>query len=310
MRKSWSEVVSLGIVHPMIYPETLRGEGPILETLSKIVADDSFGAIEVSWIKDIEIRTKVASILDSAYMDVVYCAGPPILMQKLDLNSFDEKTRMKAIEGVKSLVDEAYMLGAKIMAIASGPDVEARKRSEARNLLQDSLKKICEYARENAKDYILMISLENFDRDYDKKLLVGPTAEAADVVKSVREEYENIGLTVDLSHLPLLHETPKQSLTAAAKYLEHVHVGNCILKDKNHPQYGDQHPRLGIKGGENSVKELIEFLKILKEIGYFDKKAVTKRPVISFEVKPSSGESSEAIIAGSKRMFAEAWSKI
>ncbi len=81
------------------------------------------------------------------------------------------------------------------------------------------------------------------------------------------------------------------------------------MKDKNHPLYGDQHPRFGIPGGESSIEELTEFLRVLKEIGYFSKKTATRLPVVSFEVKPSSGESSEVLIANSKRVFAEACAK-
>lgn len=294
----------------MIYPETLRGEGPILETVGKIAADESFGAIEVSWIKDPETRSKVANLLETAFMDVVYCGGPPILIQKLDMNSLDENARSTSVKNVKKLVDEAYSLRARIIAVLSGPDVEADKRDKAKALLVDSLKKVCGYAQEKGEDYTLMVSLEYFDQEQDKKLLLGPTIEAADVVGRVKDEYENIGLTVDLSHLPLLNESSEQALTVAEPYLEHVHVGNCVLRDESHPLYGDQHPRFGIHGGENSVEELTLFLRILKEVGYFNKKTATRLPVVSFEVKPAPGESSEVLIANSKRVFAKSWYKI
>ena len=70
MEKKWTGIISLGIVHPMIYPETLQGEGPILETITKIVTDDFFGAIEVSWIKDPNVREKVANLLEASYVDL------------------------------------------------------------------------------------------------------------------------------------------------------------------------------------------------------------------------------------------------
>jgi sugar phosphate isomerase/epimerase len=294
----------------MIYPETSHGEGPIYETVSKIAADESFGAIEVSWIKDPNIRSQVASLLETAFIDVVYCSGPPILIQKLDMNSADENTRSKSVEKVKRLVDEAYSLGARIIAVLSGPNVEPKNREKAKTRMVNSLKEVCEYAQEEGKSYTLMVSLEYFDQEQDKKLLLGPTEEAVDVVRKVKDEYENIGLTVDLSHLPLLNETSKDALTTAKPYLEHVHIGNCVLKDERHPLYGDQHPRFGIAGGENSVEELAEFLRVLKDIGYFNKKTATRLSVVSFEVKPAAGESSEVLIANSKRVFAEAWSKV
>jgi sugar phosphate isomerase/epimerase len=310
LNQLWKGLINLGIVHPMIYPETGRGEGPILETITKIVSDDFFGAVEVSWMKDDNVRKKAARLLESAFVDVVYCGGPPMLNQKLDLNAFDGNVRATAVDSAKKLVDEAYALGARIMAILSGPDVEPKKREKAKSNLIGSLKQVCKYAQDNGKEYTLMVSLENFDRKYDKKLLMGPTKEAADVVGKVKEKYSNIGLTVDLSHLPLLHENPKQALTAAKPYLEHVHMGNCVMKDKSHPQFGDQHPRFGVASGENSVEELAEYLAVLKDIGYFTKKTATRLPVVSFEVKPAADESSEVLIANSKRVFAEAWSKI
>ncbi len=309
MNEPWNGLINIGIVHPMVFPETMRGEGPILETVTKIAADEFFGAIEVSWIKDHETRSKAASLLEKAFIDVVYCGGPPILVQKLDMNSLDENARSAATKGVKLLVDEAYALGARIVAVLSGPDVSPSKREKAKRQLVNSLKEVCTYAQDKGKDYTLMVSLEYFDQEYDKRLLVGPVIDAVGVVAKVKDKCDNIGLTVDLSHLPLLNETPKQALTAAKSYLEHVHIGNCVKRDKNHPLYGDQHPRFGIPGGENSVAELAEFLSVLKDLGYFSKKTATRLPVVSFEVKPAPGESSEVLIANSKRVFAEAWSK-
>ncbi len=310
MKNPWNGLINIGIVHPMIFPETGRGEGPILETIGKIAADSFFGAIEVSWMKDINIRGQAARLLESAFLDIVYCGGPPMLNQKLNLNAFDEALRTEAISSTKKLIDEAYALGAQIIVIISGLDVELGKREKAKSLLVDSLRQLCSYAEEKGKDYTLMVSLENFDQKYDKKLLIGPTKDAADVVGKVKEKCSNIGLTIDLSHLPLIHENPKQALTAASPYLEHAHIGNCVMKDKSHPQYGDQHPRFGVAGGENSVKELEEFLAALKDIGYFTKKTATRLPVVSFEVKPGAGESSEVLIANSKRVLMAAWSKI
>jgi len=306
----WSGLINVGIIHPMIFPETGHGEGPILETLSKIAVDSFFGAVEISWMKDANVRSQAARLLESAFLDIVYCGGPPMLNQKINLNSFDDAVREAAISSTKKLVDEAYALGARIVVVLSGPDVELRQREKAKALLADSLGQVCSYAEEAGKDYTLMVSLEYFDREYDKKLLAGPTKEAVDIVAEVKREHANVGLTSDLSHLPLLHESPKKALTEAKPFLEHVHVGNCVYRDRSHPQFGDQHPRFGVAGGENSVDELAEFLATLKDIGYFKKKTATRLPVVSFEVKPAAGESSEVLIANSQRVFAEAWAKI
>lgn len=310
MSHPWSGLINVGIIHPMIFPETGRGEGPILETLSKIAADSFFGAVEVSWMKDANVRSQAARLLESAFLDVVYCGGPPMLNQKINLNSFDGAVRESAVSSTKKLVDEAYALGARIIVVISGPDVDPAQREKAKTILADSLGHVCSYAEEAGKDYTLMVYLEYFDREYDKKLLIGPTKEAVDVVAKVKREHANVGLTSDLSHLPLLHESPEKAVMEAKPFLEHVHVGNCVYKDKSHPQFGDQHPRFGVAGGENSVEELAEFLAALRDIGYFRKKTATRLPVVSFEVKPAAGESSEVLIANSQRVFVEAWAKI
>ena len=308
MKHSWFSYIHLGIVHPMAFPETIKGEGPILETASRIAEDAFFGAIEVSWVKDQATRIKLAKMLEATHLDIIYCGGPPILIERINLNSLDSAMRNKAVEVVKGLVDEAYAMNAKILVACSGPD-PTKDRERAKVSLIESLRDLCRYAEQKARDYTLLISLENFDRDVDKKLLIGPTADAAEIAKAVREEYRNFGLTVDLSHLPLLKETSKEALSLAGDYLEHTHVGNCIMKDKSHPLYGDQHPRFGMKGSESDVEELADFLRALRDVGYFGKKTATTLPVVTAEVKPAAGETSDMVIANFKRVFLDAWAR-
>ncbi len=51
--------MKVGLVHFMAYPTTIKGEGPILETIKKLALDDYFTAIEITTIKNIEERQKV-----------------------------------------------------------------------------------------------------------------------------------------------------------------------------------------------------------------------------------------------------------
>jgi len=107
-----------------------------------------------------------------------------------------------------------------------------------------------------------------------------------------------------LSHLPLQHETSEQALRIAKDHLVHAHMGNCVMRDKTHPAYGDNHPRFGVPGGENDVPQVVEYIRTLLAIGYLNEK---NPAILSFEVKPMADESSEIVIANAKRTLREAW---
>ncbi len=310
MQEPMNAYFHVGIIHPMAFPEVLKGEGPILETLKRICEDAFFQAVEVTGMKDDKVRAAAREMLAQAGMDVIFAGQPPLLLQKLNLNSPAEAARKKALALCKNSVDQAYELGADILAVVSGPDPGEKERGRATELLVDSLKQICRYAQEKATEKMLSISLENFDREIDKKRLIGPTPEAAQVAAAVKAECSNFGLTVDLSHQPLLREKPSEMVINSIDHLIHVHIGNCVVKDPKHPSYGDQHPRFGLPGGENGVEQLKVFLEACVYTGYFKKNCPTSMPVISFEVKPQAGEDSALIIANAKRTLQEAWAKL
>lgn len=115
---------------------------------------------------------------------------------------------------------------------------------------------------------------------------------------AISRQFDNFGLMVDLSHLPLLGETPEESLIPVRHFVRHVHFGNCIVRDKTRLAYGDCHPRFGIAGGENDVPQLRQFLRVLMDIGYIGE---GQQNIAAFEVKPQPDETSECVIANAKR---------
>lgn len=307
MREPYQKYLEMSIVHFMAYPETMGGNGPIIETLTEIALDPFFTAVEVGRINDGKTRKEAAKLLKQAHLQVSFGAQPILLAGKHNLNSPDEYERTKAIDAVKEGIDQAYELGAGRLALLSGPaPKDNTKRGEQIKLLCDSLIQICEYAASVAG---LGITLEIFDPDIDKKALIGPNRDAAKVAEVVREEHPSFGIMVDLSHLPLQRATSYEALSAVADHLVHVHIGNCVMKDLHHPAYGDQHPRFGIEGGENDVPQIIEFIEALFAVGFLGKER-EKRPFMGFEVKPLAGEPSQVVIANAKRAFNEAWARL
>lgn len=303
MQKVIHNYAKIGIIHFMAFPETLKGEGPIAETLSKILKDDYFTAVEISWVKNKNERERVKEILEYSGMYYTYGAQPAILTMPLNPNSSNEDERKTAIKILKEQIDMAFELGAKKLAILSGKDPGEKERKKEIDLLIGTIEELCIYARE--KD--MTITLEIFDRDIDKKALVGPTSTALYIAQEVRKRCNNFGLMADLAHLPLLGESAQQALLPIAAYLIHAHIGNCVLRNKNHPAYGDNHPRFCIEDGENGLEELVDFLKVLLDIAYLNEK---EKPILSFEVKPLPGEDIEIIIAASKRLLNEAWALV
>lgn len=304
MNSDLHSAMKVGIVQFMAYPETMAGKGPVLDTISKIVEDEFFGAIEVTSVQDPTARVEVARLLASAHMAVGFGAQPIQLSNKLDLNSLDREQRQKAVDRLKAAVDEAYELGAQRFGILSGPFPGAEHEAEAVKLLVDSLNQLCAYAESRGSMGVVM---ETFDRTIDKKSLIGPNDLGVAVSAAVRRDHPSFGLMLDLSHLPLQFETSKQALNIAKDHLVHAHIGNCVVKDSNHPLYGDLHPRFGVPGGENDVPELVEYLRVLRDIGYIGD---GKQNVVAFEVRPHQGDTSAAVIANAKRTLLEAWARL
>ncbi len=309
MDRSFEGVVRIGIVYHMIFPEIADGKGPIIETASKIINNPFFTSMEVTWVKDASVKKELIQLLRSTHMEVIYGAAAPLLMEGYSLIDEDEEKRKDAIEKAKYYIDDAYLYNAKVLEVVSDSDPGEEKREEAKERLVDSLKKLCQYAKEKAKNKPLVISVETFDRTIDKKFLIGPVDEAVEIVKKVRKEYDNLGLTIDLSHLPLIGESNRKTLYTAKDYIAHIHMGNCVVKNLSTPLYGDKHPRFGVEDGETDIEELAQFLSVLAEIGYFQRSFSTELPVVSFEVKPAEGENSETIIADCEMVFREAWAK-
>ncbi|MFQ5795130.1 MAG: sugar phosphate isomerase/epimerase family protein [Candidatus Bipolaricaulia bacterium] len=305
MNEPYQNYFELSIVHFMAYPEVIRGNGPIIETLTEIAEDPFFTAVEVGPINDASVRREAAFLLRRAHVKVGFGAQPIVLLGGHNPNDPDPDKRAQAIEVLKQAVDQAYELGAGRMTLLSGPaPADPGAREEQIELLIDSLNQICAYAESEGN---LGITLETFDPDIEKKSLIGPNADGVRVSEVVRNEHPNFGLMLDLGHIPIQHETIAEALHTAKDHLVHAHISNCVMRNPDHPAYGDQHPRFGIEDGENDVPEVVEYLETLFEIGFLGSKT---KPFVGFEVKPLPDEPPQIVIANAKRVFQEAWGQV
>ncbi len=292
--------LKLGVVHPMLYPQILGGEGPVVETAGALAAEDALTVLEVGHVRDELTRARFKVLLASASLKVVFNAQPVILKRGWDLNAEDQAVRAEAVAGLRVLMEEAKFLGAKLFTVVSGPDPAPDKRAAARGWLVESLQRLCDEGGKLG----LAVSLEPYDRDVDHKRLLGPVAEAVDVAKQVKRD--NMGLTLDLAHLVLLKESPVDAVSAARNFILHAQVSNCVLGD-GHPARGDQHPAFGTEGSLVAVDQVAEFLRALDKYG-FHKKA--NGGWVTIEVRPRDEEYSSVVLAGALRVIREALGRL
>jgi sugar phosphate isomerase/epimerase len=127
------------------------------------------------------------------------------------------------------------------------------------------------------------------------------------LIESLQPEVDNLGIELDMAHLPLMGESFADAIRTVAPYLKRVHLGNCVLRDQSNPRYGDTHPPMGFPGGEIDVPELTHILRLLREVGFLHPE---RRCNLIIEMTPWPGKSIEETIADGFRRLHSAWSKV
>lgn len=300
MDKPMRRYMKVGTILHVSYKELGSGEGPILECLKKIVTDPYFEVVEVARMKDAGVRRAAAEMIARGHMVTAYGGQGRMLGAGLNINDLDEEGRKKALDSLKEGIDEAYEIGAADFAFLAGRYEEATKEASFQALLR-STRELCDYAAQKGNMPVLC---EVFDYDIAKKSLIGPVDLVKRYAETICAEYDNFGLMVDLSHIPMLHESLEENLLPVKQYIRHAHMGNTVIKAPGCPAYGDEHPRFGFPDSENDVEELAAYLRLLLQIGFLNEK---NRPIVSFEVKPFEEEDPDVVLAGAKRTLDLAW---
>ena len=157
-------------------------------------------------------------------------------------------------------------LGAKGVAFLAGQWEDATKEL-AYSQLMKTTDTLCTYAA--SKD--MMIELEVFDFDIAKKSLMGPAPYAAAFGRRSQKQAFKLWFADRFwSHIPMTHESNQFVVRTLRPYLTHFHIGNTVCHDPKAAGYGDEHQRFGFPCSANDVPELVDFLRVLKEEGFFD----------------------------------------
>ena len=291
MKDSIHKYFRVGTIQWMSYPK----RDP-MESLKKIARDDFFDAIELRGYGEQDAEAK--ALLDQSHLTVCYGAQPHLLGPKLNPNAINEDDRKKAEAALLKSVDEAEYLGAKGIAFLAGK-WEPETKDEAYAQLLKTTRAVCDYAATKG----MMVELEVFDFDMDKAALIGPAPYAAKFAADMRTTHHNFGLLVDLSHFPTTYETSEFVIRTLRPYITHFHFGNAVV-EKGCDGYGDLHPRFGYPHSANDTMELLDYLRVLKQEGFFN---AEKPYVLSMEVTPRPDEDDEIILANTKRVLNRAW---
>ncbi len=291
----------LGVVQFMAFPNTDQDAEALLTSLTTLARDADFALVEITRTPDPATRQRVRDLLEAAHLDCAFAATPVILRNGLNPSATDEATRRQAVVALKECVDEAVALGAKTLTLMSGP-YNGDEKAELNAFLR-TLDELCAYAADRSPDAPLTVLVEPFDREVDKKALVGPSVLAGALAHEMLARHANFGLLIDLSHLPLLGESVDECLVALPlEAIRHVHIGNCVLVPGD-PLYGDQHPPFGYPNSANDVKDVKVFLSALQYSGYFARPSPFGLPTVSFEVKPLPHQDPQTVLANAKRVL-------
>lgn len=268
----------LGVNHQFLFPQAIVDPQVHTQTLREAATYDNIQALDCWTWRGKRAEEEKSILLDSGKV-INYNIGDRYGETPIFPVSPKEKEQLRAYDTLMREIEYALSVNSKKIVFASGPDFP-QDRCGALQRLFDLVLKI---GKQLPSDVVL--ALEPTDRDIDKFFLLGPLPETVSFVKAVKDAGVNIGILLDMCHVPIMHETLESSLEQAADQLVHIHLGNCVIRNPKNPFYGDKHIPWDYPEGEYSCQDGANFLRQLQSVGYFNNPGAT----VSFEMRPYEG---------------------
>jgi len=292
----------LGLVHHMLYPDCAEKPADHVRTLIALAQRTDIETFDCCLPYDPAARAELIPALRACGKADITFATHFFPTRKISFGTTSRAEQAQSRMIVRDMVEQAAAIGATGFIFPSGGPTPAQ--ASAANHAAFSV--FCRWLCDELKPHGMMAQLEPFDMTVDKKFLYGPTTDCVALIESLRPAVSNLGIELDMAHLPLMGESFAHAIRAAAPHLKRVHLGNCVLRDKANPRYGDTHPPMGYPGGEIDVPELTEILRLLLEIGFLNRE---KRGNLVIEMTPWPGKSVAETIADGFARLAAAWKK-
>jgi len=293
----------LGLVHHMLYPDCARAPDEHVRTLTALASRDDIETFDCCLPYDPEARSTLARELRACGKADIAFAAHFFPLRKISFctTSLPEAAQARMI--VADMVAQAAAIGAAGFVFASGGPSPADATPANHAAFAEFCRWLCGLLRPHG----ITALLEPFDMEIDKKYLYGPTAQCVRLVESLRPAADNIGIELDIAHLPLMGESFEDAIRTAAPYLQRVHLGNCVLRDPDHPRYGDTHPPVGFPGGEIDTGQLVGILRALRDAGFLNPE---DRGSLVVETTPWPGRTVEETITDAFDRLNAAWQEV
>ncbi len=303
MQNNIRKYARIGLVHHMLYPNCGQDPAAHTATLKALASRTDIDTFDCCLPYDPAARSELIQAIRNCGKTDITFATHFFPLRKLSLCTPEIPEQEQARMVVRDMVECAAAIGATGFIFASGGPTPA----EATPAHYQAFADFCKWLCSELKPHNITAQLEPFDTTIDKCFLYGSTGECTALIESLRPDVDNLGIELDVAHLPLMKERFAQAIHTTAPHLKRVHLGNCVLKDKNHPRYGDTHPPIGFTGGEIDIPEIADILKVLLKAGFLSEENPGN---LVLEMTPWPGRSVEETIEDNFRRLDAAWEMV
>lgn len=300
MQQPLEQFARLGIVHHMLYPDCMTDPDDHVRTLMPFMQRDDIETFDCCLPYGEHRQGKLIKAIRTCGKEDIVFATHLYPARKISFASTLSQEQAQARMIVEDLIQQAVAIGATGFIFPSCGPRPSEATSENYEAFTDFLKWLCPLLASHG----MTAQLEPFDMDIDKCFLYGPTAKCVELIESLKPDIDNLLIELDVAHLPLMGEDITQAIQTVAPHLIRVHLGNCMLKDKSHPRYGDTHPPVGYDGGEIDVPELVTALTALLQVGFLNEE---NRGSLLLEMTPWPGKTAEETVTDSMMRLRKAW---
>ena len=296
------EYAKLGLVHHLLYPECGDDPATHVKTLLEFIKRTDIETFDCCLPYGDEFRQQLIPAIRECGKTVCF-AIHFYPLRSLSLAAKTPANHAQTWMIIDDMIAQAAAIGAQGFIFGAGTPSYFDATQDDFAAFDRFCLELCAKLEPNN----ITAMLEPFDMDIDKKFLYGPIDDCVKLAERITARHANFGFELDVAHLPLMREDFTSAIKRSAPYLKRIHLGNCVLKDKTNPRWGDTHPPVGFAGGEIDVPELVTVLRALLDYGFLDK---NNRGNLLVEMTPFPGKSVDLTVKDNFKRLEQAWRQL